>query len=207
MIGNPWILGLYALAGTVFVAGARMAGWYGAPSSARLLAPFFLIAGAVQLMAAMRAYERRNAAATAMLGVWGMFWFGYGILAMPFFGPVPSLTGASSEIAFWLIVLAATTWMGALAASAESWALAIGLAVVALASTLGAIGQGLGLHGFELVAGWLFALGGLVTWYTATAMMLETALGDETLPLGRSQSIPSPAADTARQPVITRRVS
>jgi len=28
MITNPWILGLYPLAGTIFVAGTRMAGWY-----------------------------------------------------------------------------------------------------------------------------------------------------------------------------------
>src|SRR5689334_4567926 len=115
-IANPWVLGLYALAGAAFVIGTHMAGWYGTAASGRIIAPFVMIFGAVQLMAAMWAYERRHEVATAILGVWGAFWVGYGILHLPF-ASGPAMAGASSELAFWLIVLAATTWIGALAAS------------------------------------------------------------------------------------------
>jgi uncharacterized protein len=209
-MANPWVLGLYGLAGATFVVGARMAGWYGSDAGTRMLAPFVALFALLQILAAMWAYERRSDTGTAVLGSWGAFWLGWAILHMPFGGTTPAPAGGSSEIAFWFIVLGAITWMGALAATGHSWALAIALILLAGASTLGAIGDGLGVHGIHMVSGWLFVLGGLVAWYTSTALMLASALGgDEMLPIGRVRTLRATGAATesARAPAVARRVS
>ena len=208
-VANPWVLGLYGLAGATFVVGARMAGWYGSDASPRLLAPFIALFALLQILAAMWAYERRSDSGTAILGAWGAFWLGWAILHMPFGGGTPAPTGASPEMAFWFIVLGAITWMGALAATGHSWALFIALVLLAAASTLGAIGDGLAVHGLRVASGWLFVLGGLVAWYTSTALMLASALGDEMLPIGRARTLraTSAATESARAPAIARRVS
>jgi len=208
-VANPWVLGLYGLAGATFVVGARMAGWYGSDMSARMLAPFVALFALLQILAAMWAYERRSDSGTAVLGAWGAFWLGWAILQMPFGSSTPAPAGASPEVAFWFIVLAAITWMGALAATGQSWALFIALVLLAAASTLGAIGNGLAVHGLRVVSGWLFVLGGIVAWYTSTALMLASALGDEMLPIGRARTlrVTAGASESARAPAVARRVS
>jgi hypothetical protein len=85
---------------------------------------------------------------TAVFGMWGAFWLGYGILDRPGATPTAILTAVSPEVAFGFIVLAAITWITALAA----------------ASTLGAIAEGIGIHGLWVLSGWLFAIAGVVAW-------------------------------------------
>src|SRR5207245_2644498 len=135
------------------------------------LAPFAIAFGIVQLLTAMRTWERGDELATAVLGVWGAFWLGYGILGRPA-ATTPIVAGASPELAFWLIVTAAITWIATLAAAAERPALAAALGLLAAAATLGAVGEGIGSHGVALAAGWVFAAAGVVGWYVSTAMLL-----------------------------------
>jgi succinate-acetate transporter protein len=197
-----WILGLFGLAGATFVMAAHMAGWYGGPESARFIFPFAaVLGGAVPLLAAMWAYEARDALATAMLGVWGAFWAGYGLLhLLVVAGKFSVPVGAFPELSFWFIALAAITWVGAGAAMAESAALTSTLTILAIASTIAAIAEGLGIHRLMLLTGWLFLLGAVCEWYTATAMMFEEMFGREVLPLGRYSFSVAPPRSIAAQP-------
>ena len=59
-----------------------MAHWYGnATQTALFLAPFAaMFGGLAQFTAGMWAFKARDGLATAMHGMWGSFWLGYGIL-------------------------------------------------------------------------------------------------------------------------------
>src|SRR3954449_12532420 len=81
-IAAPSILGLFGFAGATFIVAANMAGWYGNHTTTPLvLAPFAMVFGGIaQFLAGMWAYRARDGLATAMHGMWGSFWIGYGIL-------------------------------------------------------------------------------------------------------------------------------
>src|SRR5205085_10992835 len=81
-LAAPSVLGLYGFAGATFIVAANLAGWYGNHTTSPLyLAPFALAFGGIaQFLAGMWAYRARDALATAMHGMWGSFWIGYGIL-------------------------------------------------------------------------------------------------------------------------------
>src|SRR5262249_42691517 len=144
------------------------------------------------------AFEARNALATAMLGTWGSFRVGYGILNALFLtGKLSEPPGVSPELSFWFIALAAITWMGAAVATTENAALTITLVVLAAASTIRAIAEGLGVHGLALLAGWLFLIAAVGEWYTATAMMFEETFGREVLPIGHGQAAATPLRTAA----------
>ena len=185
-MASPWILGLYGLAGATFIVAAHSAGWYGGPQSVWLLAPFAAILGGIaQFLAGMWAYAAADGVATAMLGAWGSFWVAYGVLNGLFAtGRLAEPKGAFPELALWFIVLAAITWMGAVAATARSAALTIVFGFLAAGSTISAISEGLGNHGLSLLAAWLFIVAAIVAWYTATALMLEETFRRRVLPVG-----------------------
>jgi len=185
-MASPWILGLYGLAGATFIVFAHMAGWFGGPQSASFLFPLAaILGGLVPLLAAMWAYAARDGLATAMLGTWGAFWIGYGLLnSIPATEQLLERQGARPELAYWFIPLAAITWMGAAAATRVSRALVTVLTVLSTAATLTAIGEGLGLHGITVLAAWVFIVAAICAWYTSTAIMLGESFASEVLPLG-----------------------
>lgn len=184
-IAVPWVLGLYALAGATFVVAARMAGWYGGSESRFLLLPFAAVLGGLtQLLAGMWAFEAEDTLATAMLGIWGSFWIGYGILYGLFLsGRLVEPSGPFRELGFWFIPLALVTWMGA--AAARSVSLAVTFVFLAASASIAAIAN-ISMHGgLMMLAGWLFIISSVLAWYTATAMMFEATSGHQVWPLGR----------------------
>jgi len=194
-IAVPWILGLYSLAGATFVIAAQMARWYGGSESQFLVVPFAAVLGGItQLLAAMWAFEASDALATAMLGTWGSFWIGYGILNALFLsGKLAEPAGPFPELGFWFIPLALITWMGA--AAAENTALALTLVFLAAGSTIAAIAN-LSLHGGPmLLAGWMWIIAAVLGWYTATAMLFEATSGRQVWPVGtlRRRMVSKPA--------------
>ena len=187
-IAVPWVLGLYALAGATFVVAARMAGWYGGSESRFLLLPFAAVLGGLtQLLAGMWAFEAEDTLATAMLGIWGSFWIGYGILHGLFLsGRLVEPTGPFRELGFWFIPLALVTWMGA--AAARRAALAVTFVFLAAGASIAAIAN-ISMHGgLMMLAGWLFIISSVLAWYTATAMMFEATSGHQVWPLGKLRS-------------------
>jgi succinate-acetate transporter protein len=185
-IAAPSILGLFGFAGATFIVAANLAGWYGNASTPGYLFPFALTFGGIaQFTAGMWAYKARDAVATAMHGMWGAFWIGYGILQLLLATKVlPTGTALDHALGFWFIALCAITFSGMLGALVEG-----NLAVVAVLGTLAA-GSGLAFVGFlngtvgvQHAAGWVFVISAGLAWYTATAMMLKAAAGRVILPL------------------------
>jgi uncharacterized protein len=70
-IAAPSILGLAGFAGATFVVASNLAGWWGAPTSGLVLAPFAaMFGGLAQLLAGMWAYRARDGIATLAHGTW-----------------------------------------------------------------------------------------------------------------------------------------
>lgn len=185
-IAAPSILGLYGFAGATLIVAAELAGWYGDSQTTLFLAPFAAaFGGLAQFTAGMWAYKVRDAIATAMHGMWGSFWIGYGILHLMFAtGSLTSPSGAFPALGFWFIALAWITIMGAVAATAENVALTAVLGTLSAGATLAAIAELLGSTGWAVAAGYVFIISAVCAWYTASALMFEAVAGKPILPVG-----------------------
>ncbi len=188
-IAAPSILGLYAFAGSTLIVAAELAGWYGNSRTALFLFPFAAAFGGVaQFAAGMWSYKARDAIATAMHGMWGSFWIGYGILHLLFAtGALTAPQGPFPALGFWFIALAWITIMGAIAATAENAALTAVLGTLALGSVFAAIAELLGSDAWTVVAGWTFIVSAVCAWYTASALMFEGVAGRPVLPVGQTK--------------------
>jgi hypothetical protein len=186
-IAAPSILGLYGFAGATFIVAAHLAGWYGDSSSALYLFPFAaFFGGLAQFIAGLYAFRARDALATAMHGMWGSFWLGYGLLNAFFaLGILAEPTGKFPELAFWFFALGAITLVGAVAASAENVVLMLVLAALGGSSIVAAIANLLGSSATETVAGYGFVVSAGLAFYLASAMLLEASFGRVVLPLGK----------------------
>jgi len=184
-IAAPSILGLFGFAGSTFMVTAHLAGWYGDAATQQYLAPFAAaFGGLAQFAAGMWAYRARDGLATAMHGMWGSFWIGYGILFLLIANGTLSLEAASVPLGFWFIALTWITLMGAIAASGESLALAGVLHTLWIGSGLLAIGLLTGVGGWEIAGAYVLMLSAILAWYTASALMFEDVLGRPVLPVG-----------------------
>lgn len=188
-IAAPSILGLYGFAAATFMVAAHIAHWYGSSNTELYLAPFAAVFGGLaQFLAGMWAFKARDALATAMHGMWGSFWIAYGILNVLFAsGNLARPQGAFPALGYWFIGLAAITWVGTAAATTENKLLTAVLAFLALGSTLFAIGQIAGNDRINVLAGWSFIISAVLAWYTASAIMLESAFGRTVWPVGKTE--------------------
>lgn len=184
-IAAPSILGLYGFAGATLMVSAHLAKWYGGSETAVFLFPFAAAFGGIaQFSAGMWAFKARDGLAAAMHGMWGSFWIGYGILYLLIgLGKLTAPQGAFPALAFWFISLAWITWAGAAAALAENAGLIATLGLLAAAASIMAAAQFLGNGGLEIAAGWIFFFSAIAAWYTATALMLESAFHRPILPV------------------------
>src|SRR5437764_2524072 len=130
----PSILGPAGFASATFIVASNLAGWWGAPTSGLVLAPFAaMFGGLAQLLAGMWAYRARDGIATLAHGTWGAFWLAYGILNVllathTLTAPTPWYHDPA--LGFWFFALAITTGIAAVAALTES------LGLVSVLSTL-----------------------------------------------------------------------
>lgn len=202
-IAAPSVLGLYGFAGATLIVAAHMAGWYGNEQTPEYLFPFAaMFGGLAQFLAGMWAYRARDALATAMHGMWGAFWMGYGILFALFAtGTLTEPEGAFPGLGFWFIALGAITTVGALAALAESLGLFLVLGTLAAGSGIAAGALIAGSSGWEVVAGWVFVFSAGFAWYTASAMMLASVYGRVVLPLGKWSRAANVPGETLTRPV------
>lgn len=186
-VAAPSILGLFGFMGATLMVAAWMAGWYGGPTTVYTLWPFALAFGGIaQFLAAMWSYKARDGVATAMHGLWGTFWIGFGILTLlAQTGIHPPLALAKDvPFAWWFIVLASITMMGALASMADNLGLFTVLGLLAAGSAFAAVGfYGGGAWAFT-VAGYVLVASAAAAWYAASAMMLKESFGRTILPIG-----------------------
>lgn len=187
-VAAPSILGLYGFAGATFMVAAHMAHWFGGTQTNMVLWPFAaLFGGLAQFMAGMWSYKARDGVATAMHGMWGSFWMAFGVLWLLVSAgkvTIPANGAAFPALGFWFIVLAAITWAGTAAASAESSVITAVLAFLAAGSTISAVAELVGVEGLRILAGWLFIISAIIAWYAATALMVNSATGRTTMGLG-----------------------
>jgi uncharacterized protein len=187
-IAAPSILGMFGLAGAVFVIAAHMMNWGGATAHPLLLVPFAAILGGVaQILAAMWAYKARDGMATALHGTWGAFFIAFGALTRYMAAGTLTLTAATfPELGYWFIVLAAITWACTMAAVAENKAMVTVVTFLAAGATIAAIGLLAAIDGLLILAGYVFLVSSLAAWYTGTALMINESYGREVWSLGRS---------------------
>jgi len=102
-------------------------------------------------------------------------------------GTLAQPTGAFPALGYWFIVLAAITWMGTLAAAAESRVIAAVLGFLAAGSTVSAVSELLGSESGRMAAGYLFIIAALIAWYAASALMLEGAYKRPVLGMGKTR--------------------
>lgn len=205
-IAAPSILGLYGFAGATFMVAAHFAGWYGGADTALYLFPFAAIFGGLaQFLAAMWAFKARDGLATAAHGTWGSFWLAFGILyALVMDGKIGAPALLSPEMGYWFIVLAAITWMCALAAFAESGGFVAVLTVLAIGSTLEAIARLTGLGGVHIAAGYALVISAIVAWWVASAMMFEEAYGHPIMGVGKRRQRENRLALGVGEPGVIR---
>lgn len=189
-VAAPSVLGLFGFGIATFMVAANVAGWYGDHTHTPLvLGPFALFAGGLaQFLAGMWAYRARDAVATAMHGIWGSFWLGYGVLQILLAThvlPAPPVWYHDASFGYWFFALAIMTASGALAAVAENLGVFATLATLAAGSGILAGALIYGSEGWSTVAGWVLVVSAGLAWYTATAMMLAAAGGRTVLPLGK----------------------
>lgn len=186
-IAPPSILGLMGFAVATFMVSTNLAHWYGNPKTPLYLFPFAAMFGGVaQFAAALFAYKARDGLATGIHGAWGSFWMAYGILfLLNAVGVITIPTGKFPALGFWFIGLAGVTLTGALAALFESLGLVAVLSTLTAGSACLAVGYLTGIEGWLIAGGWVLFASAICAWYTASAMMLESAAGRVILPLGK----------------------
>jgi succinate-acetate transporter protein len=185
-VAAPSILGLFGFAGATFMVAAHLAHWYGNAQSMNYIWPFAATFGGVaQFAAALWGYRARDGLATAMHGMWGAFWMGFGILfLLNTVGAVTVPTGKFVEFGYWFLVLAAITAAGAAAALGESVGFFAVLATLAVGSALAAVGYLTGTEGWLKAGGWVLLASSWIATYVATALMMVSTFGRTILPLG-----------------------
>jgi uncharacterized protein len=184
-IAAPSILGLFGFAAATFIVAANLAGWYGNASTPAYLFPFALTFGGIaQFAAGMWSYKARDGVATAMHGMWGSFWVGYGILQLLLATHVLHTGGTlDSALGFWFIALAALTFSGAIGALLEgNGGLLVVLATLSGGSAVAAFGFLYSSTTTQHWAGWIFVISAACAWYAATAMMWLGSAGRTILP-------------------------
>ena len=90
------------------------------------------------------------------------------------------------------MVLAAITWVGAIAATRENNALTAVLGTLAAGSTLLAIALMGGVPVVQTVAAYVLLVSAVLAWYLGSAMMLEATFKRAVLPVGKHRTAQLP---------------
>ena len=186
-IAAPSILGLFGFAGATFMVAAYLAHWYGDALSLNYIWPFAATFGGIaQFAAALWGYRARDGLATAMHGMWGAFWMGFGILfLLNTLHAITVPTGQFVPFGYWFLVLAVITGLGAIAALGESLGFFAVLSPLAVGSAFVAIGYLTGVGGWLQAGGWVLLASSWIATYVASALMMASTFGRTILPLGK----------------------
>lgn len=210
-VAAPSILGLYGFATATFMVAANLAGWFGTDNSQLIVFPLaMMVGGLAQFMAGMWAFRARDGLATAMHGIWGSFWLGYGVYMMFVAAtvlPAPSASPlAQVGFGYWFIVLAAVTWAGMVAAMAVNAALTGVLATLAAGATLLAIGWVGSMTALVPIGALVLIASAVIAYYTASAMMLHSTYGRHVLPVGAPRRAPAASSGAIPSQPLTYEV-
>ncbi len=184
-VAAPAILGLFGFAAAQAAVAAGLIGAYAAPV-ALFIGPFAgMLGGVAQFAAAMWAFRARDGLGTGMLGVWGAYWIGYGILQLLFATGVLAVPGpVFVGLAVVFGTLAAITYVGAVAAAGVNLALTATLFLLASGAAVGSAAYATGGPTLTVAAGWVFLFAAAAGWYTASGLLLNSVYHRTVFPLG-----------------------
>ena len=114
-----------------------------------------------------------------------MFSLAFGLLYLLVANHTLALASVEPGYGFWFIPLAAITGVCALAAIAESAALAIQQLVLGVASAIAAIALLMGSGNWTIGSGYVFMVSAVLAWYVGSALLFEGTFRRVLLPLGR----------------------
>jgi succinate-acetate transporter protein len=185
----PSVLGLFGFAAATLIVSGNLAGWYGPGThNGMYFAPFALAFGGIaQVLAGMWAFKARDTLATAMHGMWGSFWIGYGILWLMLGGKaLPLASGAPHghwvTFGMWFVMLGLLTMIGAFAAVGKNLSLFATLGLLAAGSDLLAVALITGNHTVMVAGGWVLVASVGAAVYTAASLLLAESYGRTILP-------------------------
>ena len=189
-IAAPSILGLFGFAAATFMVATNIAGWWGNAHSGVYMFPFAAVfGGGAQFAAGMWAYRARDGLATAVHGMWGSFWIGYGILwLLVAAGDITLPAGKFPALAFWFFPLAAITASAAVASVGQNLGVTSTLTSLAGGSACLAIGYLVGSSAWLHTGGWILFASSICAFYTGSAMMWKSSFGRVVLPLGEPRA-------------------
>lgn len=134
-------------------------------------------------------FKARDTLATAMHGMWGSFWIGYGILwlmagshalAMP-------ANGATyfPEFGMWFVMLGLLTGIGALVAIGKNLGLFTVLGFLSAGSCMLAAALLSGNHPLQQASGWVLVAPAGAAVYVGSALLFAETYSRTILPLGK----------------------
>jgi succinate-acetate transporter protein len=184
-IAAPAILGLFGIAGALWVMATHWAGWYGSATSPLYLFPWVAFVGGLAVfLAGMWAYRARDGVATALFGVWGAFFLAFGLINLisALTTRVAPLTTHYVEFGYWLMALAAITWTIAFAAVAENLSLATVCFFLAIGASIFSIGELINTTVLIKIGAWVLLAAAVLAWWAASALMIAMTTGRVMLP-------------------------
>lgn len=186
-IASPSILGFFAMGNASWVIGGFLAGWFSFPLTPTLLFPFLLAFGGIaQFLAGMWAFRARDNLGAYMFTMWGSFWFAFGLLTIFLSSGVLStaaLTG--NELGMIFVTLAVASWIGTIASAWRNLSVLFAWAAAAVSATVLAVGSFGVSPGWVVSGGWALIVTAVLSWYAASARLLNTMSGHTLLPVGR----------------------
>ena|SRR5579872_1380713 len=170
----PAILGMYAFACITWVAAASMAGWYGSSQSDLLMVPFAaMFGGLAQFIAGMWAFKTRDVVSTVFHALWGAFWLAFGLVGLVVMSHPTNAANTAPHFGWWLVVLAATTWMLCAATFKANPLMGWFMAMVALGATFGFIGDFVNGRFWSGLAGYCWLASAIIAWILGSKLLLR----------------------------------
>ncbi|KAG9686827.1 hypothetical protein KCU98_g1797, partial [Aureobasidium melanogenum] len=182
-IAPPAALGLAGFAGSTWITASWIANWWGNDNSPTIFFPFVAFWGGLsQFIAGLYGFHARDTLVSVINTMWGAFWMSEGLMfLLNTVGALPAgdIHAHLPELASWFVVLAAFTWVGAIAATARDVILATLLFALAIGTTIAcclfAYGTGVGV-GIKVAAYfWMFSA--LLAWWRVAVYLIEEAYG------------------------------
>ncbi|THY68565.1 hypothetical protein D6C87_07639 [Aureobasidium pullulans] len=160
-----------------------LAGWWGSETSPTIFFPFVAFWGGLsQFIAGLYGFHARDTLVSVINTMWGAFWMSEGLMfLLNTTGALPAgdIHAHLPELASWFVVLAAFTWVGAIAATARDVILATLLFSLAIGTTIAcclfAYGNGVNI-GIK-VAAYFWMLAALLAWWRVAVYLIEEAYG------------------------------
>ena len=194
-VGEPGPLGLLGFATGTFTISAVLAGWFPATTVLFASAVVFIFGGLGQFIAGMWAYRKGDTFSATAFGSFGAFNTAYALyLWMHQSGLI---VGPGSGLGVIGIMLACFSFIAAALMVAAMWRnMALVAVLLFLALTYGLVGAGNiagGAPNLISEGGWAGLISSTIAFYTAAAMLINSASERELLPLGHRMMSDDPS--------------